>query len=177
MNDAQVPSQDALDALAFQLYGRKAMAREFIGGSDATILRDAANALRTHNDSAVESMKLRDQWMRKYDEEHAELTAAEAHLATIRSYVEEAAKTPISRESILAAPQVDDAMPPDDLKELYELSKRAKLAGREMVYCGLIERIAKLEAALKAQTMTALTLRDESTGLYRLVLSETGGER
>lgn len=36
---------DGLDALALALYGRKARPREYIGGSDAAILHDAAKAL------------------------------------------------------------------------------------------------------------------------------------
>jgi hypothetical protein len=141
-----------------------------------------------------------------------QLTTAENAIAHITAYATEAAKTPITRESILAAPcqhewetrheswicgagthsdsyevctkcgtvqdQTVEAAPiPDDLKELYELSKRAKLAGREMVYCGLIERIGRAEAEVKARKLTELSQFDEMQGLCRLILSESGGSK
>jgi hypothetical protein len=64
-------------------------------------------------------------------------------------------------QSLAAEPQAGAQVPiPDDLKELYELSKRAKLAGREMVYCGLIERIGRLEIALRLVLMKSIDFQN-----------------
>jgi hypothetical protein len=63
--------------------------------------------------------------------------------------------------TVVAEPQAGAQVPiPDDLKELYELSKRAKLAGREMVYCGLIERIGRLEIALRLVLMKSIDFQN-----------------
>lgn len=114
-----------------------------------------------------------------------------AALDHIRNYVVEAAKTPITRESILAAPKVERkqgiplatalAQPlictydPNDHHEI-KLHDCAGFYGdgSGKFWCDVHE-IHRLEAALKAQTMTALEQRDEMQGLCRLVLSETVG--
>jgi hypothetical protein len=96
----------------------------------------------------------------------------EKHLNTIRDYVLAAQQTPITRETILAAPQVDNAPIPDDLKGDYERACMQHKGHRGYVQ-GLIERIARLEAENRARKLIALTLCDEAHGLYNLVLSET----
>lgn len=39
-------NNDAIDDLALELYGRKAMPREIVGGSNARIIRDAVLLIR-----------------------------------------------------------------------------------------------------------------------------------
>jgi hypothetical protein len=94
----------------------------------------------------------------------------EKHLNTIRDYVLEAQQTPITRESILAAPKVNDAPIPEDLKKLHDNCGKRREWGWG---AQLIERIARLEAEARARKLTELTLCDEAHGLYNLVLSET----
>jgi hypothetical protein len=97
--------------------------------------------------------------------------ALDAHLNSIKSYATESAKTPITRESILAAPQVDDAPIPDDLKWTFnEASLRGRWDGPTVR--GLVERIGRAEAALEARKLHELSQFDEMQGLCRLILSE-----
>lgn len=104
----------------------------------------------------------------------AELGRYVAHLNSIKSYAAEAAKTPITRESILAAPQGDDAPIPDDLRKLYYLANDGDgYPVPAKTVTALIERIANLEAELEARKLHELAQFDEMQGLRRLILSET----
>ena len=94
----------------------------------------------------------------------AENTRLEARLNTIRDYVLAAQQTPITRESILAAPQV----------ERYRIGLEGEL---EKHPAGLIVTYPDHLDAIRAKTLTELTLFDEAHGLYNLVLSETGGTK
>jgi hypothetical protein len=106
----------------------------------------------------------------------ADLDAALAHLKTIQDYAREAAKTPITRESIRAAPQVDATMP-SDLQYQYTCAIEHRTPVNEWsdrFIAQLIERIAQAEAALEARKLTELAQCDELQGFCRLVLSESG---
>jgi hypothetical protein len=106
---------------------------------------------------------------------------SETAMDRIRAYALEAAKTPITRESILAAPQVDDAPIPGDLKPLRD-ALIAKSQGHGGTYLAmseyqcidLIGLVARLTAQLEARKLTELAQYDEMQGLCRLILSESG---
>lgn len=108
--------------------------------------------------------------------------ALETHLNSIKSYATEAAKPPITRESILAVPQVDDAPIPDDLK--YAHVRYCGIKGSVGDYYAsdetkliiqLIERVTLLTAEAGARKLHELAQYDEMQGLCRLILAESGG--
>jgi hypothetical protein len=120
------------------------------------------------------------QWQKRCEsaifEDAAQIEKLQDALDHIRNYAVEAAKTPITRESILAAPQVDDAPIPDDLRKLYYLANDGDgYPVPAKTVTALIEQIARLEAALEARKLTELAQYDEMQGLCRLILSESGG--
>jgi hypothetical protein len=110
---------------------------------------------------------------------------SETAMDRIRAYALEAAKTPITRESILAAPQVDDAPIPGDLEQFHRSEQYAVaewseeretwvLYGVPITLDGLIQRIAQAEAENRARKLHELSQCDELQGFCRLVLSEIG---
>jgi hypothetical protein len=116
---------------------------------------------------------------------YQDFTVLEGALNSIKSYATEAAKTPITRESILAAPQVDAPIP-DDLEQFHRSEQYAVaewseeretwvLYGVPITLDGLIQRIAQAEAENRARKLTELAQSDELQGFCRLVLSEIGG--
>jgi hypothetical protein len=119
--------------------------------------------------------RLRDAWVEAPGDNDFDwfLIAALQH---IRNYAEEAAKTPITRESILAAPQVA-------VTEEQMIALKSKLYSEWIDAPGdnddfdwfLVERIARLDAENRARKLTQLSQCDELQGFCRLVLSEIGG--
>jgi hypothetical protein len=89
-------------------------------------------------------------------------------LNSIKSYAVESAKTAITRESILAAPQVE--APPTE-EAIYAAVQQINANG--MRASALY--IMKLEAQLEARKLHELAQFDEMQGLRRLILSESGG--
>jgi hypothetical protein len=114
----------------------------------------------------------------------------ESSLQCIRDYALEAAKTPITRESILAAPRVDEAPIPERWKQTYNrcaewledhpiehFEHREADIHDQHLRKQLIGEIARLEAEARVRKLTELAQCDEMQGLCRLILSESGGTK
>ena len=78
--ELQIVPGDALDRLGLELYRRSPMPREYVGGSDAKILDDAAKRIADLTTQEQERTKQRDEWLARANRDIAERMEHETHL-------------------------------------------------------------------------------------------------